>query len=187
MIKEILGAIAILILFIAFLFSLITMSDIGFGAILKKIRDTIFPAKYTSDYKEGKPCITFDFFISLYNVNPERWYLRDYGNSIGYKEEDWRLYGTDVYWKTRQDRKKYFKWLKGELRRQADEETAKLLTMMSQNGLEDIEKLKQKIHSTTAAELERIDKEKQKHEYTYEQILENAGYKLNEQGRWVKK
>ncbi|MBO7715392.1 MAG: hypothetical protein J6S85_17650 [Methanobrevibacter sp.] len=128
--------------------------------------------KDTSDYKAGKPCITFDFFLSLYKVNPDRWHLRDFGNSIGYKTEEWQTFGTDVYWKTNKDRRKYFRWLKGELKRKAQEESNKVIKTISEQGLKDIENLKKEIKNVTMNELMRIEAERDRYCDFYTKLLE---------------
>ena len=141
---------------------------------------------YTDAYRQGLACITFDFFVSLYQVNPDRWELEDpTWGYIRYKGEN--LYWYDrVYWKTREDIKQYKKWYKEELVRQSEHKSAEKIKEISEIGLKDIEALKNKINQNVQFEFERIDKERENNKSRYYQIMTSNGYTLTEEGLWVK-
>ena len=141
---------------------------------------------YTDAYRQGLVCITFDFFVSLYQVNSDRWELEDpmYGY-IRYKGEDTVWYDR-VYWKTKEDIKQYKKWYKEELVRQSEQKSAEKIKKISEIGLRDIERLKQQINKNAQSEFERIDKERENNKSFYYQVMTSNGYTLTEEGLWVK-
>lgn len=107
-------------------------------------------AHYTEWYKEGKPCLSFEEFISFYNVNPSRWKV----------EEEWDLKNFEVYniiiyfakgerlifgWKTDHDRNDYLEWAKNNERRKRDIKTAETLAKLTKNVREDIKFYNEKV------------------------------------------
>jgi len=141
---------------------------------------------YTDAYRQGLACITFDFFISLYQVNPDRWELEHPSwGYIRYKGER-SIWYNRVYWKTKEDIKQYKKWYKEELMRQSEQKSAEKIKEISEIGLKDIEALKNKINQNAQSEFERIDKERESNKSFYYQVMTSNGYTLTEEGLWVK-
>ena len=147
-----------------------------------------FKKQKTEAYKQGKTCISFDTFISIYKVNPERWHLEDpCWGYVHYKGKDtWLLYGDKIYWETNNDVKKYKKWYEEEQLRLAREQSAVQLREMTELALSDIEALKNKINQNAQSEFERIDKEKERNLQFYCDLVtstsltpEQAKYLIN--------
>ena len=97
---------------------------------------------YTSWYKEGNPSLSFEEFLSFYNINPDRWKVRD--------TYDWddNSYDMLVYhakegnlifsWKTNHDHNDYLKWTENKKRQERDIKTAETLAKLTKNVREDI-------------------------------------------------
>lgn len=92
-----------------------------------------------SEYKRGKPCLTFDQFIRFYEICPDKFGLYDDCVMV---ETVKRTYGPDnrdcFYFKTAKDFRKYQKWkIKKEaweqtqrLTKESTEATQRLITML---------------------------------------------------------
>lgn len=118
----------------------ITCGVIVLGIIFYNIKRT----HYTKWYKEGKPCLSFEDFISFYNVNPDRWKITE--------EWDWddeKNYNTLIYyaqggnlafgWKTNHDRADYLEWVENKKRYEQDMKTAEALAKLTKNVRKDVE------------------------------------------------
>lgn len=128
-----------------------------FGIIFYNIKKV----HYTEWYKEGKPCLSFEEFISFYNVNPDRWKV----------EEEWDLEYSEVYniiiyfakgerlifgWKTDHDRNDYLEWAKNNERRKRDIKTAETLAKLTKNIREDIKFYNEKAQNEAQKTYNRI-------------------------------
>lgn len=178
---------------------IVTLCFLGVGFLSWMIADLAYDttpwaqvirgcSHYTDAYRQGLACITFDFFVSLYKVNPDRWDLEDpiYGY-IRYKGESRYSFEYErVYWKTRADIKQYCRWYREELKHQSEEKSAQRIKEITELGLKDIEALKNKINQNAQSEFERIDKERENNKSFYYQVMTSNGYTLNEEGLWVK-
>lgn len=153
--------------------------DIEYETSPFKLIKKLFPG-CTEAYKQGLPCISFETFVSIYNVNPKRWHLEDpYWGYVGYKgKDDWQIFGERIYWKTTRDRKRYAKWYKVEKKRLEEKESQKIVIKMTNIALEDIEELKWKINKDLSDNLSNIAKEKENNQTLYEQIMQS--YKIGE-------
>lgn len=99
--------------------------------------------RYTKWYKEGKPCLSFEEFISFYNVNPDRWKITEewdwddekYNLLLYYTQEGKLVFG----WKTNHDRADYLEWVENKKRYEQDMKTAEVLAKLTKNVRKDVE------------------------------------------------
>lgn len=100
--------------------------------------------RYTKWYKEGKPCLSFEEFISFYNVNPDRWKITEewdwddeglYNLLLYYTQEGKLVFG----WKTNHDRADYLEWAENKKRYEQDMKTAEVLAKLTKNVRKDVE------------------------------------------------
>lgn len=112
---------------------------ITFGIIFYNTKRT----RYTKWYKEGKPCLSFEEFISFYNVNPDRWKITEewdwddekYNLLLYYTQEGKLVFG----WKTNHDRADYLEWVENKKRYEQDMKTAEVLAKLTKNVRKDVE------------------------------------------------
>lgn len=112
---------------------------ITFGIIFYNAKRT----RYTKWYKEGKPCLSFEEFISFYNVNPDRWKITEewdwddekYNLLLYYTQEGKLVFG----WKTNHDRADYLEWVENKKRYEQDMKTAEVLAKLTKNVRKDVE------------------------------------------------
>lgn len=117
----------------------ITCGVIVLGIIFYNIKRT----RYTKWYKEGKPCLSFEEFISFYNVNPDRWKITEewdwddekYNLLLYYTQEGKLVFG----WKTNHDRADYLEWVENKKRYEQDMKTAEVLAKLTKNVRKDVE------------------------------------------------
>ena len=115
---------------------------------------------YTSWYEEGKPCLSFEEFLSFYNVNPGRWEIQDgfdlYDNPcsilIYYAKGDKLIFG----WKTNRDRDDYLEWKKNKERQERDIKTAETLAKLTKNVREDVKFYSEKAQNEAQETYDRI-------------------------------
>lgn len=99
--------------------------------------------RYTSWYEEGNPSLSFEEFLSFYNINPGRWEVKDaydwdgdpYNMLVYYAKEGKLIFS----WKTNHDRNDYLKWTKDKERRERDIKTAETLAKLTKNVRKDVE------------------------------------------------
>lgn len=114
-----------------------------FNIIFYIIKDKAKKIYYTEWYKEGKPCLSFEEFISFYNINPGRWKVEEEWDSTNYEMYNILTYfakGEKLIfsWKTDRDRIDYLEWAKNKERQERDIKTAKILAKLTKNVREDI-------------------------------------------------
>lgn len=118
----------------------ITCGVIVLGIIFYNTKRT----RYTKWYKEGKPCLSFEEFISFYNVNPDRWKITEewdwddeglYNLLLYYTQEGKLVFG----WKTNHDRADYLEWVENKKRYEQDMKTAETLAKLTKNVRKDVE------------------------------------------------
>lgn len=118
----------------------ITCGVIVLGIIFYNTKRT----RYTKWYKEGKPCLSFEEFISFYNVNPDRWKITEewdwddeglYNLLLYYTQEGKLVFG----WKTNHDRADYLEWVENKKRYEQDMKTAEVLAKLTKNVRKDVE------------------------------------------------
>lgn len=116
--------------------------------------------RYTSWYEEGNPSLSFEEFLSFYNINPGRWEVKDaydwdgepYNMLVYYAKEGKLIFS----WKTNHDRKDYFKWTKDKERRERDIKTAETLAKLTKNVRKDVEFYNEKAQNEAQETYDRI-------------------------------
>lgn len=111
--------------------------------------------------KNSSPTITFDMFLSLYTIAPEKWHLYDdtirYVDNTGYYEDR-----ETVRFKTYKDLKRYTKWYKikdtEETIKRKNNNQKKFLELWNQ----DIANYRKKNNQETLEAIERLYKDCQK-------------------------
>jgi len=172
----------------------IVISIIIAGLIV--FRNYIFPHRKTPAKKEGKPCITFEQFLSWYQINPERWHwhcltgvnrvLLEY---VEYTpESNNRFYrpSKKLYWATHDDWNKFEGWVEEQCKQTQEQEANDTLITIMETVQSDIEALKNKINQNAQSEFEHIDKERESNKSFYYQVMTSNGYTLTDEGWWVK-
>lgn len=116
---------------------------------------------YTSWYEKGKPCLSFEEFLSFYNVNPDRWKITE-----EWDYDDDELYNILIYhtqegnlifgWKTNHDRKDYLEWTKNKERREQDIKTAETLAKLTKDIRKDIKFYNEKTQNKAQETYDRI-------------------------------
>lgn len=116
--------------------------------------------RYTSWYEEGNPSLSFEEFLSFYNINPGRWEVKDaydwdgepYNMLVYYAKEGKLIFS----WKTNHDRNDYLKWTKDKERRERDIKTAETLAKLTKNVRKDIEFYNEKAQNEAQKTYDRI-------------------------------
>lgn len=116
--------------------------------------------RYTSWYEEGNPSLSFEEFLSFYNINPGRWEVKDaydwdgepYNMLVYYAKEGKLIFS----WKTNYDRKDYLKWTKDKERRERDIKTAETLAKLTKNVRKDVEFYNEKAQNEAQETYDRI-------------------------------
>lgn len=135
MVEAILGVV-ILVAFIFF-----------FGIILEKVFTTNWlkgigknkkevPTKF---FDKGLPCLTFNEFISLYNISPDRFEIQEeyhpyIGCYVKFKSSDGSI--CIFYFKTRKDEELYFKWVEEKNKKELLSSAFKCLTSTIESDME---------------------------------------------------
>lgn len=138
-----------------------------FGIILEKVFTLNWFKSISKNKKEvptkffdkGFPCLTFDEFISLYNISPERFAIpEEYhpytGCYVKFKSSDGNI--CVFYFKTRKDEELYFKWVEEKNKKELLSSSFKCLTSTMES---DIEKKFTGIPKETIEILQRIKQE----------------------------
>lgn len=136
----------------------------------KKIKWWSFPTKQC---RSGKPCITFDQFIDMYQINPNKW---DF-HSDNFNEADTYLSYSKSYdnyyylfWKTLRDRRRFNKWLKQCKKETTIAKSNKVLTTVLTDVQKDVQKEIERRQKEFDAEIARINKEKEQRQREYEML-----------------
>lgn len=116
--------------------------------------------RYTSWYEEGNPSLSFEEFLSFYNINPGRWEVKDtydwggepYNMLVYYAKEGKLIFS----WKTNHDRNDYLKWTKDKERRERDIKTAETLAKLTKNVRKDVEFYNEKAQNEAQETYDRI-------------------------------
>lgn len=116
--------------------------------------------RYTSWYKEGNPSLSFEEFLSFYNINPGRWEVKDaydwdgepYNMLVYYAKEGKLI----LSWKTNRDYKDYLKWTKDKVRRERDIKTAETLAKLTKNVRKDVQFYNEKAQNEAQETYDRI-------------------------------
>lgn len=116
---------------------------------------------YTSWYKEGKPCLSFEEFISLYNVNPDKWKITEEWDWDNYENYNIIIYSAqrDVLtfgWKTDHDRIDYLKWAGNKKRYEQNIKTAETLAKLTKDVRKDIKFYNEKTQNKAQETYDRI-------------------------------
>lgn len=116
--------------------------------------------RYTSWYKEGKPSLSFEEFLSFYNINPDRWEIKDIRDwddnlhtTLTYYSKEGRL---TFSWKTNHDYNDYIKWTENKNRREWDIKTAETLAKLTKTVREDIKFYNEKAQNEAQETYDRI-------------------------------
>ena len=155
--------------------SLAVISGLLLGKFLtsdrkKKIKWWSFPTK---ECRNDRPCITFDQFIEMYQINPEKWSVRsDYFNEkdtyLSY-EKSYDNYHY-LFWKTCRDRRRFNRWLKRHKKEKATKASNKILTDVLTDVQKDVQKEIERRQKEYDKEIERINKEKEMRQREYEML-----------------
>ena len=116
--------------------------------------------RYTSWYEEGNPSLSFEEFLSFYNINPGRWEVKNaydwdgepYNMLVYYAKEGKLIFS----WKTNHDRNDYLKWTKDKERRERDIKTAETLAKLTKNVRKDVEFYNEKAQNEAQKTYDRI-------------------------------
>lgn len=116
--------------------------------------------RYTSWYKEGNPSLSFEEFLSFYNINPDRqevqkvydWNGKPYNTLVYYAKEGKLIFS----WKTNHDHKDYLKWAKNKGRRERDIKTAETLATLTKNVRKDVKFYSEKAQNEAQETYDRI-------------------------------
>ena len=123
--------------------------------------------RYTSWYEEGNPSLSFEEFLSFYNINPGRWEVKDaydwdgepYNMLVYYAKEGKLIFS----WKTNYDRNDYLKWTENKKRQERDIKTAETLATLTKNIRKDVkfynEKAQNEAQKTYARILKMMEEE----------------------------
>lgn len=123
--------------------------------------------RYTSWYEEGNPSLSFEEFLSFYNINPGRWEVKDaydwdgepYNMLVYYAKEGKLIFS----WKTNHDRNDYLKWTENKKRQERDIKTAETLATLTKNIRKDVkfynEKAQNEAQKTYARILKMMEEE----------------------------
>jgi hypothetical protein len=136
----------------------------------KKIRWWSFPTKQCLN---GKPCITFDQFIDMYQINPDKWSVHsDYFNErdtyLAYsKRYDDYYY---LFWKTLRDRRRFNRWLKKRKKTKTVNKSNEVLTTVLTDVQKDVQKEIERRQKEFDKEIARINKEKEQRQREYEML-----------------
>ena len=115
---------------------------------------------YTSWYKEGNPSLSFDEFLSFYNINPGKWKVEDaydwnhnQYDMLFYQSKEGRLIFS---WKTNQDHKDYLEWTRNKERRERGIKTAETLAKLTKDVREDVKFYNEKAQNEAQETYDRI-------------------------------
>lgn len=116
--------------------------------------------RYTSWYEEGNPSLSFEEFLSFYNINPGRWEVKNaydwdgepYNMLVYYAKEGKLI----LSWKTNRDYKDYLKWTKDKVRRERDIKTAETLAKLTKNVRKDVQFYNEKAQNEAQETYDRI-------------------------------
>lgn len=141
------------------------MSELIFfiGCVVVIIGIIIYNTKrvrYTSWYEEGNPSLSFEEFLSFYNINPGRWEVKNaydwdgepYNMLVYYAKEGKLIFS----WKTNHDRNDYLKWTKDKERRERDIKTAETLAKLTKNVRKDVQFYNEKTQNEAQETYDRI-------------------------------
>lgn len=100
--------------------------------------------RYTKQYKAGGPCLSFEEFVSFYNINPDRWEIKREWNITEERMNEFLIYHSDgekliFNWKTNHDSREYLKWAENKKRYEQEMKTAEVLARLTKNVREDVE------------------------------------------------
>lgn len=116
--------------------------------------------RYTSWYEEGNPSLSFEEFLSFYNINPGRWEVKDaydwdgepYNMLVYYAKEGKLIFS----WKTNRDRNDYLKWTENKKRQERDIKTAETLATLTKNIRKDVKFYNEKVQNEAQKTYDRI-------------------------------
>lgn len=116
--------------------------------------------RYTSWYEEGNPSLSFEEFLSFYNINPGRWEVKNaydwdgepYNMLVYYAKEGKLIFS----WKTNRDYKDYLKWTNDKERRERDIKTAETLAKLTKNVRKDVQFYNEKAQNEAQETYDRI-------------------------------
>lgn len=116
--------------------------------------------RYTSWYEEGNPNLSFEEFLSFYNINPGRWEVKNaydwdggpYNMLVYYAKEGKLIFS----WKTNRDYKDYLKWTNDKERRERDIKTAETLAKLTKNVRKDVQFYNEKAQNEAQETYDRI-------------------------------
>lgn len=116
--------------------------------------------RYTSWYEEGNPSLSFEEFLSFYNINPGRWEVKNaydwdgepYNMLVYYAKEGKLIFS----WKTNRDYKDYLKWTNDKKRREQDIKTAETLAKLTKNVRKDVQFYNKKAQNEAQETYDRI-------------------------------
>ena len=116
--------------------------------------------RYTSWYEEGNPSLSFEEFLSFYNINPGRWEVKNaydwdgepYSMLVYYAKEGKLI----LSWKTNRDYKDYLKWTKDKVRQERDIKTAETLAKLTKNVRKDVQFYNEKAQNEAQETYDRI-------------------------------
>jgi hypothetical protein len=116
--------------------------------------------RYTSWYEEGNPSLSFEEFLSFYNINPGRWEVKDaydwdgepYNMLVYYAKEGKLIFS----WKTNRDRNDYLKWTENKKRQERDIKTAETLATLTKNIRKDVKFYNEKAQNEAQKTYDRI-------------------------------
>lgn len=116
--------------------------------------------RYTSWYEEGNPSLSFEEFLSFYNINPGRWEVKNaydwdgepYNMLVYYAKEGKLIFS----WKTNRDYKDYLKWTNDKKRREQDIKTAETLAKLTKNVRKDVQFYNEKAQNEAQETYDRI-------------------------------
>lgn len=141
------------------------MSELIFfiGCVVVIIGIIIYNTKrvrYTSWYEEGNPSLSFEEFLSFYNINPGRWEVKNaydwdgepYNMLVYYAKEGKLIFS----WKTNRDYKDYLKWTNDKERRERDIKTAETLAKLTKNVRKDVQFYNEKAQNEAQETYDRI-------------------------------
>lgn len=143
------------------------------------------PSLPTAAKQAGWPTVTFETFIRLYQIDPDKWDVtysdtnmnnndfvqyktkaqasdmyKGYKVIVDEKYQELTKY-TNIYWATRRDRRKFRKWLKEYYRNRSTLKSKADMLMVMEDIQRTIEAKMANIEREKQEELARIEKEKQ--------------------------
>ena len=156
----------------------IPAAAVGLGLLLGKFYSSILDKNFkwwsfpTWASRNDKPCINFEQFLDMYQVNPDKWYFHyDYFNKRGTLCYYVNNESTPLFWKTYRDQRRFNKWLKRREKEQALKESNKILTQVLTDVQKDVQKEIERRQKEFDKEIARINKEKEQHQKTYRELL----------------